>query len=55
MRVAIIGYGKLGAAVAEVAEKNGWTVVARVNKGTNGRLQTWGQTSCLKVQRPTMP
>ena len=33
MRVAIIGYGKLGAAVAEVAENNGWTVVARVNKG----------------------
>ena len=33
MRVAIIGYGKLGAAVAEVAANNGWTVVARVNKG----------------------
>lgn len=33
MRVAVIGYGKLGAAVAEVAEAKGWTVVARINKG----------------------
>ena len=33
MRLAILGYGKLGAAVAEVAEENGWTVVAKINKG----------------------
>lgn len=32
MRVAIIGYGKLGAAVAEVAEAKGWEVVARIKK-----------------------
>jgi 4-hydroxy-tetrahydrodipicolinate reductase len=33
MKVAIIGYGKLGAAVAEIAENNGWTIVARIKRG----------------------
>ena len=33
MKVAIIGYGKLGAAVGEIAENNGWTIVARIKRG----------------------
>ena len=35
MKLAIIGYGKMGQAVAKVALDSGWSIVAKVEKGND--------------------
>ena len=53
MRLAILGYGKLGAAVAEVAEENGWTVVAKINKGDEWNASSLGADIVLESSTPS--
>ena len=52
MRLAILGYGKLGASVAEVAEENGWTVVAKINKGDEWNASTLGADIVFESSTP---
>ena len=52
MRLAILGYGKLGSAVAEVAEGNGWTVVARINEGDDWNASGLGADIVFESSTP---
>lgn len=52
MKIAIIGYGKLGKAVAEIAAEKGWTVVAKVNKGENWDPLSWGADVAFESSAP---
>lgn len=42
MKLAIIGYGKMGQAVAKVALDSGWSIVAKVEKGNDWNPNDWG-------------
>ncbi|PCJ81511.1 MAG: 4-hydroxy-tetrahydrodipicolinate reductase [Bacteroidetes bacterium] len=52
MNIAIIGYGKLGKAVAGIAEENGWTVVAKIKKDTDWDPQSWNADIAFESSTP---
>jgi len=52
MNIAIIGYGKLGKAVAEIAEENGWIVVAKIKNGIDWDPQSWNADIAFESSTP---
>jgi len=52
MKLAIIGYGKMGQAVAKVALENGWSIVAKVKKDDAWDPEDWGADIVFESTRP---
>ena len=52
MKLAIIGYGKMGQAVAKVALDSGWSIVAKVKKGDDWDPKDWGADIVFESSSP---
>ena len=52
MKLAIIGYGKLGKAVVEIAIQNGWDIVAKVNEGDSWSPEDWDADIVFESSTP---
>jgi 4-hydroxy-tetrahydrodipicolinate reductase len=52
MKLAIIGYGKMGQAVAKVALDSGWSIVAKVEKGNDWNPNDWGADIVFESTSP---
>jgi len=52
MKLAIIGYGKMGQAVAKVALDSGWSIVAKVKKGDQWDPNDWGADIVFESTSP---
>ena len=52
MKLAIIGYGKMGQAVAKVALDSGWSIVAKVKKGDAWNPNDWGADIVFESTSP---
>ena len=52
MKLAIIGYGKLGKAVVEIAVQNGWDIVAKVNEGDSWSPEDWDADIVFESSTP---
>ena len=52
MKLAIIGYGKMGKAVAKVALDSGWSIVAKVKKGDDWDPNDWGADMVFESSSP---
>jgi 4-hydroxy-tetrahydrodipicolinate reductase len=52
MKLAIIGYGKMGQAVAKVALDSGWSIVAKVKNGDEWDPNDWGADIVFESSSP---
>jgi len=52
MKLAIIGYGKMGQAVAKVALDNGWSIVAKVKRSDAWDPKDWGADIVFESTSP---
>ena len=52
MKLAIIGYGKMGQAVAKVALDSGWSIVAKVKKDDEWDPNDWGADIVFESSSP---